>query len=49
MNTKPEPLQPHPLALLFPALTEPELKDLADDIKANGLRHDIVRTARWTA
>src|SRR5262245_51491283 len=42
MNTKLEPLQPHPLALLFPALAEPELKELGDDIKANGLKQSIV-------
>src|SRR5215470_1840534 len=42
MSIKLEPLQPHQLASLFPPLTEPELKDLGDDIKANGLRHDIV-------
>lgn len=33
----------HPAAQLFPMLTTPELLELADDIKANGLRHPIVR------
>jgi ParB-like chromosome segregation protein Spo0J len=32
----------HPIAALFPMMTEPELADLAADIKANGLRHPIL-------
>jgi ParB-like chromosome segregation protein Spo0J len=42
MNPKLEPLQPHALAKPFPRLTEPELKDLAADIKANGQKHSII-------
>jgi ParB-like chromosome segregation protein Spo0J len=33
----------HPLAAIFPMLSEDELDDLAADIKANGLLHPIVR------
>jgi hypothetical protein len=32
----------HPAALLFPELPEDELRDLADDIKKNGLLHPII-------
>jgi hypothetical protein len=32
----------HPAAALFPMMSEPELADLAADIKANGLIHPIV-------
>lgn len=32
----------HPVAALFPMLPEDELQELADDIRANGLRHPIV-------
>lgn len=35
-------MQIHPLANLFPMMSEDELIDLADDIKANGLVHPIV-------
>ena len=35
-------LKIHPAADLFPLLSEPELKELAEDIKANGLRAPIV-------
>jgi hypothetical protein len=33
---------PHPAAAVWPMLDEPDLRRLADDIKANGLRHPIV-------
>ena len=33
----------HPVANLFPMFSEVELQTLADDIKANGLHHPIVR------
>ena|ERR1700756_1917171 len=33
----------HPLAEMFPMMSEEELDELASDIKANGLRHPIVR------
>jgi hypothetical protein len=39
MNTE---LNPHPLAECFPMLSESELQELADDIKSNGLRQNIV-------
>jgi ParB-like chromosome segregation protein Spo0J len=32
----------HPLAAIFPMMSEPELQDLADDIKEHGLLHPIV-------
>jgi ParB-like chromosome segregation protein Spo0J len=32
----------HPAAAVFPRLSEDELRELADDIKANGLHHAIV-------
>jgi hypothetical protein len=35
-------LEPHPLALLLPAMTEDEFKSLVDDIRANGLRVSIM-------
>ncbi|WP_324290271.1 ParB N-terminal domain-containing protein [Streptomyces antarcticus] len=35
----------HPIADLFPPLTEPELRDLADSIKTHGLQHPIVLDA----
>ncbi len=35
-------LRPHPLAECFPMLPDSELQELADDIKANGLRQNIV-------
>jgi ParB-like chromosome segregation protein Spo0J len=34
----------HPLAAIFPMLSDEELADLAEDIKENGLLHPIVRT-----
>jgi ParB-like nuclease family protein len=37
-----EPMKVHPVAALFPMMTEDELNDLAADIKANGLVHPIV-------
>jgi hypothetical protein len=33
----------HPAAAVFPRMTARELQELADDIKANGLHHPIVR------
>ena len=33
----------HPLAEMFPMMSEEELDELASDIKTNGLRHPIVR------
>src|SRR5215472_1405505 len=36
-------LQVHPVADLFPMMTDEELADLAEDIKVNGLIHPIVR------
>jgi hypothetical protein len=38
-------LKVHPAAELFPLLSNTELKDLADDIQANGLRTQIVLSA----
>jgi hypothetical protein len=35
-------IEVHPLATIFPMMSEPELQDLADDIRENGLRHPIV-------
>jgi ParB-like chromosome segregation protein Spo0J len=35
-------LEPHPFAEAFPMLPDDELAELADDIRANGLRHPIV-------
>jgi ParB-like nuclease domain len=35
-------LKPHPLAECFPMLPDSELQELADDIKANGLRQNII-------
>ena len=34
-------LRPHPLAECFPMLSDSELQELADDIKANGLRKKL--------
>src|SRR5262245_61864236 len=36
------PVAVHPVAALFPMLSEPELRELADDIKANGQRFPII-------
>lgn len=36
------PTEVHPLAALFPMLADDDLKSMAEDIKANGLRHPIV-------
>jgi len=33
----------HPACLLFPRLGDEELQELGEDIRANGLLHDIVR------
>lgn len=38
-------LEVHPLAALFPMMTDDELQDLADDIRENGLLHPIVLDA----
>jgi hypothetical protein len=38
-------MEVHPLAAVFPMMTDDELVDLADDIKANGLLHNIVLDA----
>lgn len=35
-------LELHPLCSLFPRLPEPELQALVEDIRANGLKHEIV-------
>ena len=35
-------LRPHPLAECLPMLSDSELRELADDIKANGLRQNIM-------
>jgi hypothetical protein len=43
-----EPLQVHPVAALFPMLTNGELAGLAADIKANGLIHPIITDATGT-
>lgn len=32
----------HPAAAIFPMMTEEEIADLAEDIKANGLKHPII-------
>jgi formiminotetrahydrofolate cyclodeaminase len=37
----------HPYAARFPLLEDAELRDLAADIKANGLIHPIVRDEAW--
>jgi hypothetical protein len=34
--------KPHPYADLFPMMTSAELDALAEDVKANGLRHAVV-------
>lgn len=38
-------MQVHPLADIFPMMTEDELQELADDIKKHGLLHNIVLDA----
>ena len=35
----------HPLAAVFPMMTDDELQDLADDIREHGLLHPIVLDA----
>lgn len=37
-----EPMPVHPLAAVFPMMTDDELADLADDIKTNGQIHPII-------
>jgi len=37
----------HPLCTLFPPLAGEELQALAEDIKQNGLREDLLRTDDW--
>lgn len=37
--------KPHPAAELFPMMTEPELTELAADIKARGQMHPIIVTS----
>jgi len=39
------PPRVHPVAALFPMMSDEELDDLAEDIKTNGLIHPIVRDA----
>ena len=39
--TKPAEYQPHPLAELFPPMSEADIQELAADIKANGLENAI--------
>ena len=34
--------EPHPIADLFPMLSDDELQELADDIAANGLNNPVV-------
>jgi ParB-like chromosome segregation protein Spo0J len=41
-------MQVHPLAAVFPMMTDDELADLADDIKEHGLIHPIVLDADGT-
>lgn len=43
MTTKPRTLAHHPVADLFPMLTDDELTEMAEDIKQRGLLHPIVR------
>jgi ParB-like chromosome segregation protein Spo0J len=38
-------IEVHPLAALFPMMSDDELADLAEDIKANGRIHPIVLDA----
>lgn len=37
-----EEMTVHPVAALFPMMTDEDLNDLAEDIKANGLVHPVV-------
>ena len=37
-----EKYQDHPIAALFPLMSESELQELAEDIRARGLKDDIV-------
>ena len=50
LATPDQPLEDHPIAEIFPTLSEDRLQELADDIKARGLQQPIVPTkARsWT-
>lgn len=55
MTTKPAigmpgwlPENVHPVAALFPMLTDAALTELADDIKSNGLRHPLLIDAEGT-
>ena len=41
-NGRPKRIQYHPACRLFPEMGEDELRELADDIKANGLQNPIV-------
>jgi hypothetical protein len=45
MDKKVESLPAHPVAELFPMMTDDELAALAEDIKANGLIHPIILDA----
>src|ERR1700751_2486543 len=42
-NENGEVLEVHPYAARFPLMNDEELQDLAEDIKANGLKNPLVR------